>query len=73
MVKNLEKFPPNRYFDLFREGLARGGKKNAGEKSYKFFREGYVLDIYTCEESDDFYVKARGATDRFVRVRIRII
>ena len=39
--------------------LARGGKKNAGEKSYKFFREGYVRDIYTCEESDDFYVKAR--------------
>ena len=39
--------------------LAQGGKKNAGEKSYKFFREGYVYDIYTCEESGDFYVKAR--------------
>ena len=39
--------------------LERGGKKNAGEKSYKFFREGYVYNIYTCEESGDFYVKSR--------------
>jgi len=39
--------------------LEQGGKKNAGEKSYKFFREGYVYDIYACEESGDFYVKAR--------------
>ena len=39
--------------------LARGGKKNAGEKSKTFFREGYVYDIYTCEESSDFNVKAR--------------
>lgn len=23
-----------------------GGKKNVGEKSYKFFREGYVYDVY---------------------------
>ena len=37
--------------------LERGGKKNAGEKSYKFFREGYVYDIYACKESGDFYVK----------------
>lgn len=55
MVKNLEKFPLNPYFDW----LAQGRKKNAGEKSYKFFREGFVYDIYTCEESGDFYVKAR--------------
>ena len=39
--------------------LSQGGKKNAGEKSYKFFREGYVYDIYTCEGSGVFYVKAR--------------
>ena len=39
--------------------LGQGGKKNAGEKSYKFFREGYAYDIYTCEGSGVFYVKAR--------------
>ena len=30
-----------------------------GEKSYKFFRERIVYDIYTCEVSGDFYEKAR--------------
>ena len=39
--------------------LERGGKKNVGEKSYKFFREGYLYDIYPCEASGDFYVKSR--------------
>jgi len=29
--------------------LEQGGKKNAGEKSYKFFQEGYVDDVYTCQ------------------------
>ena len=39
--------------------LEQGGKKNAGEKSYKFFREGYVYDVYTCQQGEDFHVKAR--------------
>ena len=39
--------------------LNRGGKKNAGEKSYKFFREGDVYDIFATAESGDFHVKAR--------------
>ena len=39
--------------------LSQGGKKNAGEKSYKFFCEGYVYDIYMCEGSGVFCVKAR--------------
>ena len=39
--------------------LNHGGKGNAGEKSYKFFQEGYVYDIYACEESEDFHIKAR--------------
>ena len=33
-------------------------KKNTGEKSYKFFREGYVYDVYTCQQLEDFHVKA---------------
>ena len=32
--------------------LESGGKKNAGEKSYKFFREGYVYDVYTATATD---------------------
>jgi len=39
--------------------LEQGGKKNAGEKSYKFSREGYVYDVYTCQQLKDFHVKAR--------------
>ena len=39
--------------------LDRGGKKNAGEKSYKFFEEGYVYDIYAFRQVEDFHVKAR--------------
>ena len=34
-------------------------EKNAGEKSYKFFREGYVYDVYACQQLEDFHVKAR--------------
>ena len=42
------------------EWLKFGGKKNAGEKSYKFFREGYVYDIYTgVSAPEHFYAKAR--------------
>jgi len=37
----------------------QGGKKNAGEKSYNFFQEGYVYDVYTCQQGEDFHVKAR--------------
>ena len=33
--------------------------KNAGEKSYKFFWEGYVYDVYACQQLEDFHVKAR--------------
>ena len=38
--------------------LERGGKRNAGEKSYNFFEEGYVYDIYACQQVEDFHVKA---------------
>jgi len=31
--------------------LEKGGKKHAGEKSYKFFREGYVFDVYVAASS----------------------
>ena len=41
------------------EWLNCGGKKNASVKSYKFFREGYIHDIYTREVSEHFYAKAR--------------
>ena len=34
-------------------------EKNAGEKSYKFLREGYVYDVYACQKLEDFHVKAR--------------
>ena len=39
--------------------LERGGKKNAAEKSYKFFEEGYAYDVYACQQVEDFHVKAR--------------
>jgi len=40
--------------------LESGGKKNAGEKAYKFFRERYVYDIYTAECTvDQSLVKSR--------------
>jgi len=39
--------------------LEQGGKKNAGEKSCKFFREGYVYDVYMCQQLEDFHVRAR--------------
>ena len=56
--KSLRNFPQFNPITCFL-WLEQGGKKNAGEKSYTFFREGYVYDIYACEESDDFFVKAR--------------
>ena len=34
-------------------------KRNTGEKSYKFFDEWYVYDIYACQQVEDFHVKAR--------------
>ena len=34
-------------------------EKNAGEKSYKFFREGYVYNVYACQQLEDFHVRAR--------------
>ena len=34
-------------------------ENNAGEKTYKFFREGYVYDVYACQQVEDFHVKAR--------------
>lgn len=47
------------------EWLEKGGKKNTGDKSYKFFRESYVHDIYIgykepCDnDSKKFVMKAR--------------
>ena len=38
--------------------LESGGKKNAGEKSYKFFREEYVFDVYIANSGESL-VKAR--------------
>ena len=38
---------------------ARQKKKNVFEKSYKFFQEGYVYDVYACQKLKDFHVKAR--------------
>ena len=54
-LKNFPKFSPTTW-SLW---LEQGGKKNAGEKSYKFFREGYVYDVYVCQQLEDFHVKAR--------------
>lgn len=33
-------------------------KKNAGDKSYKFFWQGYVYDVYEGQELEDSHVKA---------------
>ena len=44
--KSLRNFPKVS-LDTISKCLETGGKKNAGEKSYKFFREGYVYDVYT--------------------------
>lgn len=38
---------PKVSLDTISKCLESGGKKNAGEKSYKFFREGYVYHVYT--------------------------
>ena len=38
---------PKVNIDMISKWLENGGKKNAGEKSYKFFRERYVYDTYT--------------------------
>ena len=43
--KSLRNFPKVS-LDTISKWLETGGKKNAGEKSYKFFREGYVYDVY---------------------------
>ena len=55
--KTLRNFP-NISILTCSDWLEQGGKKNAGEKSYKLFQEGYVYDTYMCEESRNFYVKA---------------
>ena len=54
-LRNFPKFSPTTW-SLW---LEQGGEKNAGEKSYKFFREGYVYDVYACQQLEDFHVKAR--------------
>jgi len=58
MVKILEEFSK---IWLSERGLRGSSKaeKNAGEKSHKFFRDGYVYDVYTCQQLEDFHVKAR--------------
>ena len=50
---------PKVSLDTISKWLDRGGKKNAGEKSYKFFREGYVYDVYTAARDPHSFVKAR--------------
>jgi len=59
MVKILEKFSKNLAQRTWSSWLEQGGKKNTGEKSYKFFQEGFVYDVYTCQQLEDFHVKAR--------------
>ena len=54
-LRNFPKCSPTKWSSW----LEQGGKKNAGEKSYKFFREGYVYDVYACQQLEDFHVKAR--------------
>ena len=57
--QNLEKIFQNLDQRTWSSWLEQGGKKNTGEKSYKFSREGYVYDVYTCQQLEDFHVKAR--------------
>ena len=57
--KSLRNFPKVS-LDTISKWLETGGKKNAGEKSYKFFREGYVYDVYTSTSAvGESLVKAR--------------
>ncbi|CAH3033748.1 unnamed protein product, partial [Pocillopora meandrina] len=59
MVKSLRNFPKVS-LDTISKWLETGGKKNVGEKSYKFFREGYVYDVYTSiSAAGESLVKAR--------------
>ena len=58
-LRNFPKFIPTTW-SLW---LEQGGKKNAGEKSYKFFREGYVYDVYACQQSEDCYRSLRKSEE----------
>ena len=51
-TKSLRSFPKITPF-TWAEWLRHGSKKNAGEKSYKFFREGYVFGIHTATVEDN--------------------
>ena len=44
--KSLRNFPKVS-LDTILKCLETGGKKNASKKSYKFFSEGYVYDVFT--------------------------
>ena len=62
MVEINENFPKVS-LDTISKWLETGGKKNAGEKSYKFFREGYVYDVYTSTSAaGESLVKARESS-----------
>ena len=57
--KSLRNFPKVS-LDTISKWLETGGQKNAGEKSYKFFREGCVYDVYTLTSAaGESLVKAR--------------
>ena len=51
--------------------LIKGGKKNAGDKSWKVFKEGYIHDIYIgnelnempSSESPKLFTVVQGLTD----------
>ena len=47
MVKKSLRNFPKVSLDAISKCLESGGKKNTGEKNYRFFREGYVFDVYT--------------------------
>ena len=58
--------------------LEKGGKKNVGDKSWKFFKEGYIHDIYIGNESHiqnlrSYFTVVQGLTDLLGRTRNHII
>ena len=56
---------PKVNIDTISKWLESGGKKNAGEKSYKFFRERYVYDVYTATTTRN----SADAYEAFVKSR----
>ena len=59
--KSLRSFPKVSVETIYK-WLEKGGKKNASEKSYKFFHKGYVFNVYTSgstRNQNNSCVKAR--------------